>query len=108
GGPTVSEYFPPDWDNRPRVRPWNGHITHQMWLAREKEDLVSIIELLGHQITQAKQDARDADYLADWRIFRMLGQVQLGARVYNNLARARRRGRKTVRIDRILEETADV
>ena len=103
----MNEYFPPDWDNRPRVEPWNGHITRQMWLARDKEDLVGIIELLGHQLTTAKQDARDAGYLADWRIFRMLGQVRLGARVYNNLARAYRRGRKTVRIDQLLEEATD-
>ncbi|WP_418339282.1 DUF7463 family protein [Rhodococcus sp. NM-2] len=37
----------------------------------------------------------------------MLGQVRLGARVYNNLARAHRRGRKTVRIDQLLEEATD-
>ncbi|WP_418339269.1 DUF7463 family protein [Rhodococcus sp. NM-2] len=37
----------------------------------------------------------------------MLGQVRLGARVYNNLARAHRRGRKTARIDQLLEEATD-
>lgn len=94
--------FPPGWEKRPRVEKWNDHITRDDWLARDRESLVSIIELLNQQVTTAKQDALDATYLAEWRIHRVLAEVRIGARIYLHVTRARRRGRKTVRIDELL------
>ncbi|WP_404316425.1 hypothetical protein [Prescottella equi] len=100
--PTLFHHFPPNWDQRPRVEPWNGHLTRESWLEREKEDLVSIIELLNHQLTNANQNALDATYLAEWRIHRVLAEVRIGARIYSHLTRALRKGRKTVRIDELV------
>ncbi|TCN53456.1 hypothetical protein EV641_106100 [Rhodococcus sp. SMB37] len=97
-----TNYFPPNWDNRPRVKQWNGHILREDWLTRDKADLVSIIELLNHQVTTANQNALDASFLAEWRMHRLLVQAGIGARIYLHLIRARRRGRKTERIDALL------
>ncbi|MFD6677615.1 hypothetical protein ACFWDA_25055 [Rhodococcus zopfii] len=99
--------FPPNWDDRPRVKQWNGHIDREDWLTRDKDDLVGIIGLLNHQVTNAKQDALDATYLAEWRIHKMLAEVRIGARIYLYLTRARHRGRKTARIDDLLALAAD-
>ncbi|WP_241665906.1 hypothetical protein [Prescottella subtropica] len=98
----LTSYYPPDWDTRPRVEKWNGHLTREDWLERDKADLVSIIDLLNHQVTTAKQDALDATYLAEWRIHRILTEVRACARIYRHLVRDRRRGRKTARIDDLL------
>ncbi|MBP2521068.1 MULTISPECIES: hypothetical protein [Rhodococcus] len=103
----LTNYFPLNWDDRPRVEQWNGHISRQDWLTRDKADLVSIIELLDHQVTTAKQDALDAGFLAEWRIHKLLAEVRIGARIYLHLTRARRRGRKTARIDELLGLGAD-
>lgn len=99
--------FPPNWDDRPRVKQWNGNIDREDWLTRDKDDLVGIIGLLNHQVTNAKQDALDATYLAEWRIHKMLAEVRIGARIYLCLTRARHRGRKTARIDDLLALAAD-
>ncbi|BCN51557.1 hypothetical protein [Prescottella equi] len=98
----LTSHYPPNWDARPRVEQWNGHITRDDWLTRDKADLVSIIELLNQQVTNANQNALDASYLAEWRIHRVLAEARIGARIYLHLTRARRRGRKTVRIDELL------
>ncbi|WP_072814959.1 hypothetical protein [Rhodococcus zopfii] len=100
--------FPPNGDDRPRFKQWNGHIDREDWLTRDKDDLVGIIGLLNHQVTNAKQDALDATYLAEWRIHKMLTEVRIGARIYLHLTRARHRGRKTARIDDLLALAADV
>lgn len=98
----LTNYFPPNWDDRPRVKRWNGHIRREDWLLRDKEDLVGVIELLSQQVTHANQDALDASFLAEWRIHRMLMQAGIGARIYLQLIRARHRGRKTARIEDLL------
>lgn len=100
----LASYHPPNWDDRPRVKVWNGHITREDWLTRDKDDLVGIIEMLSHQVTSAKQDALDAGFLAEWRVYRMLTQVRIGARLYDALTRAQRKGRKSLRIDQLLAE----
>lgn len=70
-----TNYFPPNWDNRPRVKQWNGHILREDWLTRDKADLVGIIELLNHQVTTANQNALDASFLAEWCMYRLLVQA---------------------------------
>lgn len=65
----MSETYPPNWDARPRVEPWNGHITRQGWAEKSKDDLLGIVELLNNQLTKAQQDIRDETYLADWQRF---------------------------------------
>ncbi|PCK23263.1 hypothetical protein [Rhodococcus qingshengii] len=100
----MSETYPPNWDARPRVEPWNGHITRQGWAEKSKDDLLGIVELLNNQLTKAQQDIRDETYLADWQRFRILRDVRVGARIYVALTRARGQGRKTIRIDDLLKE----
>lgn len=100
----MSQAYPPNWEDRPRVEPWNGHIPRAGWAERTKEDLLGIVELLNAQVTNAQQDVRDQTYLADWQRFRLLREVRIGARLYVAVTRAQQQGRKTLRIDELLKE----
>lgn len=94
--------FPPGWDNRPRVKDWNGHLTDDDLRSRTVEDLVSIVRLLSSQVTTAHQKALDESNLAAWHTHQALAANTTAVQVLRQVQHADRQGRKTVRIADLL------
>jgi hypothetical protein len=96
-------HFPPDWDNRPRVKDWNGHLTDDALRSRTVDDLIGIVRLLSSQVTTANQKALDESNLAAWHTHQALSANTTAVQVLREVQQADRKGRKTVRIADLLD-----
>lgn len=98
--------YPPNWEDRPRVKRWNEQVTPEYLASCEKEDLISRIGLLNAQMTQARQDLLDAHNLDNWRRHQLVDSLGEAGRVYKRLLDGKRRGRKSMRLTELLDEVA--
>lgn len=98
--------YPPNWEDRPRVKPWNSGADAEYLSTLPTDDLVSRVLLLQAQMTEAMQDRVDDSNLDKWHRHQLVEALGEAGRVYKRLLDGQRRGRKSMRLTELFDEVS--
>lgn len=103
----MNDHYPPNWDDRPRVKPWNSGADAEYLSALPVNELVSRVLLLQAQMTKANQDRIDDSNLNIWNRHQLVEALGEAGRVYKRLLEGRRKGRKSMRLTELFDTEAN-